>query len=85
LFVLGKIINYDPQPDKGILNCEFHDVALYRCDQPLEAYTLQESELAGILKVNIHDFIDLMLNFFLSIIDEIPNDPFKLDITYFLV
>lgn len=59
--VLGKRINYDPQPEKGIFNCEFQDVALYMCDQPLEAYTLQESELAGILKVEIKDFIDLML------------------------
>lgn len=60
LRILGKRKNYDPQPEKGIFNCEFQDVALYQNDVPLEAYSLQESELAGLLKVDLAEFISLM-------------------------
>ena len=58
---LGRRINYDPQYDKGIFNFEFQDVAAYRCDQPLTDYRLQEEELAGLIKVELKSFIDLMM------------------------
>ncbi|MCK4319408.1 NUDIX domain-containing protein [Candidatus Micrarchaeota archaeon] len=59
--ILGRRKNYDPQPEKDIFNNEFQDITLYKCNQRLEDYKLQESELAGILKVNLESFIKLMM------------------------
>ena len=61
MFYVGKRKNYEPQPSNGILNLEFQSVALHRCDQPLQDYTLQEEELAGIVRVGLEEFIDLMM------------------------
>ncbi|MCK4319407.1 NUDIX domain-containing protein [Candidatus Micrarchaeota archaeon] len=59
--ILGRRKNYDRDPERKIINNQFEDVVVYRCDQPLEAYSLQEEELDGILKLPLKDFISLML------------------------
>ena len=59
LTYFGKRIKYSPKLD-GRLDCEYQDVTFLRNDQPLESYILQEAELAGIVKVKLFDFIDMM-------------------------
>jgi len=57
---LGKRINYDPHPEVGIMNFELQNVFLFNSTQPIENYRMQASEVAGIVKVPLLGFIDLM-------------------------
>lgn len=61
LLLIGKRKEYDLQPELDIKNLELQDICIYFSDLPLQDYKLQISELAGIVKVNLFDFIDLLM------------------------
>lgn len=44
----------------GVTNREVQDVTLYRCEQPLDKYTLQEEEVAALVKIAVKDVIALL-------------------------
>ena len=60
ILYLGKMHDRHADLSKGVTNNELRDIFLYREDQPLSSYTLQEEELDGIVRVPVRSLISLL-------------------------
>lgn len=59
LIYMGKRINWDDDPKRGIINREFQDIYFSEFTGGWEDFHLRSNEIAGIVKIKTRDLIQI--------------------------